>query len=149
MGRGALTLFPVCAGGRGTGRRSRPSLRLGRRPPCGGTAGALRAPAAPPTRFPASAPAFFRITLPPPPPQPPASRRHTGRRPSRPRRGGFRRASPAAAAAPPGLRPSPPTLAQPPPHPANSPKISHETIPTKIQILYKSVPQSPPFVNFP
>ena len=90
MGRGALTLFPVCAGGRGTGRRSRPSRRLGRRPPCGGTAGALRAPAAPPTRLPASAPAFFRITLPPcapaspPPPQPPVSRRHTGRRPSRP-----------------------------------------------------------------
>ncbi len=149
MGRGALTLFPVCAGGRGTGRRSRPSLRLGRRPPCGGTAGALRAPAAPPTRLPASAPAFFRITLPPAPSAAPCKPQAYGPQAKPPPQGGFRRASPAAAAAPPTLRPSPPTLAQPPPHPANSPKISHETIPTKNQILYKSAPQSPPFVNFP
>ena len=149
MGRGALTLFPVCAGGRGTGRRSRPSLRLGRRPPPQGgrqarSARRLHRPPGSP-----QAPAFFRITLPLAPSAAPCKPQAYGPQAKPPLRGGFRRASPAAAAAPPGLRPSPPTLAHPPPYPANSPKISHETIPTKIQILYKSAPQSPPFVNFP
>ena len=192
MGRGALTLFPVCAATGAQGGAAAQAFGLGAVPPAGGTAGALRAPAAPPTRLPASAPAFFRITLPPRPlrsPQQAAGIRAAGQaapagrlsaaappglrpspptlRPSpptlRPSPPGLRPSPPGLRPSPPGLRPSPPTLrpspptlrpspptrAQPPPHPANSPKISHETIPTKIQILYKSVPQSPPFVNFP
>ena len=148
MGRGALTLFPVCAATGAQGGAAAQASGLGAVPPAGGrqarSARRLRRRAPAPSAAPCKPQAYGPQAKPP-------------------LRGGFRRASPAAAAAPPGLRPSPPTLrpspptlrpspptrTQPPPHPANSPKISHETIPTKIQILYKSAPQSPPFVNFP
>ena len=161
MGRGALTLFPVCAATGAQGGAAAQASGLGAVPPAGGrqarSARRLRRPPGSP-----QASAFFRITLPPCAPASPAPSaapckpQAYGPQAKPPLRGGFRRASPAAAAAPPGLRPSPPTLrpspptlTHSPPHPANSPKISHETIPTKIQILYKSTPQSPPFVNFP
>ena len=48
MGRGALTLFPVCAATGAQGGAAAQASGLGAVPPCGGTAGALRAPAAPP-----------------------------------------------------------------------------------------------------
>ena len=148
MGRGALTLSPVCAGTGAQGGAAAQAFGLGAVPPAGGrqarSARRLRRPPGSP-----QAPLHFSASLPPAPSAAPCKPQAYGPQAKPPLRGGFRRASPAAAAAPPGLRPSPPTLAQPPPHPANSPKISHETIPTKIQILYKSAPQSPPFVNFP
>ena len=149
MGRGALTLFPVCAATGAQGGAAAQASGLGAIPPAGGrqarSARRLRRRAPPPPQ----PPAFFRITLPPAPSAAPCKPQAYGPQAKPPLRGGFRRASPAAAAAPPTLRPSPPTHTHPPPTPANSPKISHETISTKIQILYKSVPQSPPFVNFP
>ena len=168
MGRGALTLFPVCAATGAQGGAAAQASGLGAVPPAGGrqarSARRLRRPPGPP-----QAPAFFRITLPPAPPQapappqPPASRRHTGRRPSRPAGAAFgglrpprrRRRRPSGPPRRPGGPPrrpcGPPRQPShnPRPTPANSPKISHETIPTKIQILYKSAPQSLPFVNFP
>ena len=139
MGRGALTLFPVCAATGGIGRRSRPSLRLGRRPPCGGTAGALRAPAAPPGPAPSAAPCIFPHNPSPSAPASPCASaapckpQAYGPQAKPPRRGGFRRASPAAAAAPPTLRPSPPTLRPSPPTLRPSPPTLRPSPPTLAQ----------------
>ena len=112
MGRGALTLFLVCAATGAQGGAAAQAFGLGAAP-LRGAAGALRAPAAPPTRLPASAPAFFRITLPLAPTAAPGKPQAYGPQAKPPLRGGVRRASPAAAAAPPTLRPSPPTPAPP------------------------------------
>ena len=55
MGRGALTLFPVCAATGAQGGAAAQASGLGAVPPQGGTAGALRAPAAPPGSAPSAA----------------------------------------------------------------------------------------------
>ena len=150
MGRGALTLFPVCAGGRGTGRRSRPSLRLGRRPPRRGDG--RRAPRAGCAAHPVprKRPCIFPHNSSPRPPAAPCKPQAYGPQAKPPLWGSFRRASPAPPAAhpPPPAGPPPPPPGPPPPrrplHPAGIRAAGHAAPVGQVSAVFARRPCGPP-----